>query len=138
MGVKDLIRKVKQLILRKRIDALYEMANIHPKESHIRATLYSTYNGKDTYKMHGPRVKVELTDKSRFPVLLNPVEPYNKHKKYDKLKSEDKSLVDEALEYIKKYEYVFLAHCNGEIIDYQLHLILDSKLSLEDALKENE
>lgn len=134
----DLVEITKQLILRERVDALYGMANIHPKESHIRATLYSTYNGKDTYKMHGPRVKVELRDKSWFPILLNPVEPYNKYKKYDKLKSEDKSLVDEALEYIKKYEDVFLAHWNEEIIDYQLHLILDSKLSLEDALKENE
>lgn len=133
--MKDLVEIAKQLILRERIDALYEMANIHPKESHIRASLYSTYNGKNTYKMQGPRVKVQLKNKQWFPVLLDPVEPFNKHKKYDRLKSEDKSLVDEAIRYIKKYEQVFLAHWNGQIRDSQLHLILAGDLTLENALK---
>ena len=107
-------------------EELFEMANIHPDESGIQSMLYATFDGAhEPHIPHWARVKVRTKNKGLFPILLDPiVQPLNKNGEYDSLKAEDKELVDEAIEYIKKYRNVFLDHWNGKLKDYELHDIL--------------
>lgn len=113
---------------------LYEMANIHPEVTGIKAMLYSTFDGAHKYK-HGPRVKVETKNYGLVPVLLPNVTISKRYMSKD-IKNEDKKLLQDAIRYIKDNVNVFLAHWNGQIRDDQLQLILTGKDTLENILKE--
>ena len=81
----------------------------------------------------GPRVKVQTKNYGMVPVLLPEVKVSKKYQSSD-IKNEDKKLIQEAMQYIKKYSNVFLAHWNGQIRDDQLQLILTGKDTLENIL----
>lgn len=142
MNIED--ATVNELIKYENRQYLFEMANIRSKITGIKPMLYATFDGKHRDDIpHWARVKVELSKKKNRKidfhfVTLDPVEAYNKHGEYNKLSQTDKKLVDEAVEYIKNHKDIFLAHWNGLIYDDQLYEVLLNKISLEDAIDENE
>lgn len=120
-------------------DLLYEMANIQPRTTGLKAQLYATFDGKSLVS-HGPRVKVRTADYPKgFPIIidrkLNKVYPLNKNGEYDKL-GKDKVLIDEAIKYVENHKEEFIAHWNALIGDEQLRRVLRGDIILKDAIED--
>lgn len=94
-------------------DMLYKMANLHPIDTGLSSTLYSTFNGKEIFKTDIPIIKIEISI-GLLPIKLNDIVEIDK--KY-KLNKDDKDKVDEAIQYINKYKKTFLEHWEGLITD---------------------
>lgn len=131
--MKNLEEETIKLLLNEANEILFEMANIHPEETGIKAMLYSTFNGKSKFK-HGPRVKIETKNYGLISILLPDL---SLDKKYNlkTMQNEDRKIINQAIKYLKGKENIFLAHWNGQIRDDQLHDILKNRITLEDIIK---
>lgn len=114
----NLYKDVKDNI--KETEVLFEMANIQPSRTGLSSEIFVTFNGKEEYSQHGPRVKVK-TNIGRLPIVIDGDSVYldstidKRHLKY-----EDRRKVNEAIVYIKDNKDVFIKHWNGLIDDGQL------------------
>ena len=102
---------------------LVEMANLDPKHTKLRSTLYARFNGKVFETDHNePHVHVETSSNRKgVPVLIAPKSRnLLKLLQIKRIKAADSKLVDEAMTYIEKHYKLFLQHWNGELTDYEL------------------
>lgn len=122
-------------------ELLWEMANIRPRVTGLKTLLYSTPKGKYNNYPYGSRIKVELTNKELFPIMLlnsGSIEPINKNGEYNKLKQQDKNIINNAIKYVEKWHDAFLAHWNPKIGDIQLSNVLKKVVTLSEAIKDAE
>lgn len=74
-----------------------------------------------------PKVKIQLKNAGTFTILLeSKVRPAN-IEDYNTLSPENKSIVDNAIIYIKNKIDIVLRYWNGEFEGYNLHNILKNK-----------
>lgn len=122
-------------------ELLWEMTNIRPRVTGLKTLLYSTPKRKYNNYPHGSRIKVELTNKELFPIMLlnsGSIEPINKNGEYNKLKQQDKNIINNAIKYVEKWHDAFLAHWNAKIGDIQLSNVLKKVVTLSEAIKDAE
>jgi len=96
---------------------LFEMANIHPKDTGLETSLHAMYNGAAEGLPHGPRVKVSTKGHGRVPIQLKPDVKLAVEKN---LKKEDKDIVNAAISYISSNLTLFQDHWDGNITDKEL------------------
>jgi hypothetical protein len=51
---------------------LYEAANIHPKDTGLKTSIFSLHNGKEENLLYEPRVDVTTLHRGRLPIQLMP------------------------------------------------------------------
>ena len=96
---------------------LFEMANIHSKDTGLKTSLHAMYNGANEGFSHGPRVKVSTNQHGRIPIQLKPTVKLSVEKN---LRKEDKDIINDAISYISSNLDLFLDHWNGKITDFEL------------------
>ena len=119
-------------------ELLYEMSTISEVESGLSTKINVMQNTDDRRYRHWCRVKVTLpSNKMLFPILVNSesVNPLNKNGEYDNLKSTDKRVVNDAIQFIKNNKELILSYWNNEFEEFELHDILRGKDTLENVLK---
>lgn len=106
-------------------DDLFLRSTISPRESGLKTNIYLMEDGKDGIWGPEPKVKVQLKNAETFTVLLEPeVHPAN-IEEYNALESNNKSIVDNAIDYIKNNIDIVLRYWNGKFDEYELHNILN-------------
>lgn len=119
-------------------DNLFEMSSLSSRETGLKTQLIVMQKDDNNRWKHWVRVKVKLNSSGYFPILIDPkVEPLNDKGEYNKLKSEDKLIVDQAVKYLKGIKNVIMAYWECKFDEYTLHEIINGKISLKDALKNN-
>ena len=119
-------------------DNLFEMSSLSSRETGLKTKLNLMQQDDDNEWPHWIRVKVKLNDGTFFPILVDPkVEPLNSSGQYNNLKFDDKALVKEAVKYTKKIKKVVKAYWEGKFDEATLHDIINGRISLEDAIKNN-
>lgn len=103
--------KTKELSLSE--EELFETANLHPIDTGLPSTIYTTFNGKRIIKQKIPQIKV----KTSIGLLLIIIEDTIKLEKNHNLNKEDQYKVNEAITYIKRHRQTFKDHWNGLITD---------------------
>lgn len=118
---------------------LYEMSNISTRESGLKTKLHIIQNGKSRGLQHWIRVKVELSDKTLFPIKVNNKEvlPINTKGEFDRLDNTDKTIVNKAIEYVKKNKELIIAYWKGQFEEEDLHDILNGRITLQQAIDKN-
>ena len=108
-------------------DELFLRSIISPRESKLKTNIYLMYDGINSIWAPESKVKVQLENATTFTILLEPeVKPSN-IEAYNTLSPENKSIVDNAIIYIKNNIDIVLIYWNGEFEEYDLHNILKSK-----------
>ena len=102
---------------------LYEMANIQPNRTGIKAVLYSKYDGVNTENNTVPKIIAKINNES-FSIKLKPVKIETNT---TKLPIDVIYKINEILEYINRNEDLFIEHWNGKIDDVELILALESR-----------
>ena len=119
-------------------ESLFEMSSLSSRETGLKTQLNVMQKDDNNRWKHWVRVKVKLNSSGYFPILIDPkVEPLNDKGEYNKLKSGDKLIVDQAVKYLKKIKNVIMAYWECKFDEYTLHEIINGKISLKDALKNN-
>ena len=119
--------------------SLYEMSNISTRESGLKTKLHIIQNGESRGLQHWIRVKVELSDKTLFPIKVNTKEvlPINTKGEFDRLDNTDKTIVNKAIEYVKKNKELIIAYWKGQFEEEDLHDILNGRITLQQAIDKN-
>ena len=119
-------------------DSLFEMSSLSSRETGLKTQLNVMKKDDNNRWKHWVRVKVKLNNGNYFPILIDPkVEPLNEKGEYNKLKSEDKIIVDQAVKYLKSIKDVIMAYWECKFDEYTLHEIINGKVKLQDVLKNN-
>lgn len=117
-------------------DCLFEMSSLSSRETGLKTQLNVMQKDDNNRWKHWVRVKVKLNSSGYFPILIDPkVEPLNSKGEYDKLKTEDKLIVDDAVKYLKSVKDVIMAYWDCKFDEYTLHKIINGEVKLKDVLK---
>ena len=118
---------MKRIRIVNQVEPILAMANLDPKHTKLRSTLYARFNGKVFETDHNdPHIHVEVPNsKKGVPILIGPKsEILLKPNRRGRLQKEDYKLIEEAIAYVESYHEIFMQHWLGELTDYELQLEL--------------
>lgn len=91
-------------------DNFYEMANLSPKRTGLKVTVWSDHEGVlGNYEHDEPRVKIGK--RGQFEVSVS-LKDFRFLAQTTNIKQSEKKAIEEAIEYVKKNVDVFLKHFN--------------------------
>ena len=112
-------------------DESFLRSTISPRESKTQTNIYLMYDGSNSVWASEPKAKVQLRNAETFTILLEQnVRPTN-IEQYNKLETKNKTIVDNAIKYIKANKDIILKYWNSEFEEYELHNILKNKEQIQ-------